>query len=289
MSRELARLFAARFIARSDVKAIQLDRAGGGLGTGDWFPDTRINQERRPNSPHLPLGFSMDHLLAHIEGRRTYGHYLLGSDNTCKLFAFDIDLKSKPVGSWVDAFATTDPDPEKETGIHRDVNPLELWTDRSKSNLAARNWLKYQMKMLAHRLASEIHILPGVDCAVAYSGHKGVHVYGFTGPMPASEVREAAMYVLDNIDEFEAVRGKAFWEHKNDDPVHGFKNFSVEVFPKQVDLDGKHLGNLMRLPLGVNHKAPKDPTFFLDMTSPLGQFTPHPDPIELLKKGNPFA
>jgi hypothetical protein len=279
LSRALAKLFASRFIARPDVKAIQLDRAGGGLGTGDWFPDTRVNAERRPNSPHLPAGFSMDHLLAHIEGRRTYGHYLLGSDNTCKVFAFDIDLKAKSVGTWVDF----------ESGeVHDEANPLELW--RSKSNIAARNWYKYQMKMLAHRLAVEIGNIGGVDCAVAYSGHKGVHVYGFTGPMPAVEVREAAILVLDEIDEFEAVKGQAFWEHKNDDPVHGFKNFSIEVFPKQVDLkNGKQLGNLMRLPLGVNHKAPKDPTFFLDMTAPLGQFTPVKDPIELLTKGNPFV
>lgn len=284
MSRDLAKLFASRFITRSDVKAVQLDRAGGGLGPGDWFPDTRVNRERRPNSPHLPVGFNMDHLLAHVSGTRTYGHYLLGQDSTCKVFAFDIDLKKQTKdwsGTWVDVQQDAD-------AIHSGISPLDLWLDRSKAAAPARKWYKYQMKMLAHRLASEIVAL-GADCAVAYSGHKGVHVYGFTDRMPASEVREGAVLVLDRLDEFKAVRGKNFWEHKNDDPIHGFQNFSIEVFPKQVSLEKNGLGNLMRLPLGVNHKAPKDPTFFLDMTAPLGQFTPHSDPVTLLKKGNPFA
>ena len=280
MSRELAKLFASRFIVRSDVKAVQLDRAGGGLRPGDWFPDTRINQERRPDSPHLPLGFTMEHLLSHIDGSRTYGHYLLSSDDEAKVFAFDIDLVDKPQGTWVEVTDTEDI-------IHEEVNPLLLWQDRSRAAAPARNWYKYQMKYLAHRLASEV-VGIGVDCAVAYSGHKGVHVYGFTGKMPAKEVRAGAVLALDRMNEFEPYRGKNFWRHQNSDPVHGFQNFSIEVFPKQVSLEGKSLGNLMRLPLGVNHKAPKDPTFFLDMTSPLGQFTPHTDPAELLTRGNPF-
>ena len=115
-------------------------------------------------------------------------------------------------------------------------------------------------------------------------------MYGFTGTLPAEEVREAAMLVLDMLDEFEPVRGKNFYEHKNDDPIHGFKtNFSIEVFPKQTSIDGGGYGNLMRLPLGKNWKNPKDPTFFLDMTGPLAEFKPHSDPVKLLEEGNPYV
>lgn len=230
----------------------------------------------------------MDHLLAHLAGERTYGHYLLSPESQAKVFVFDIDLISvaakdigdpdKPQGSWVDI----------ESGeIHEGVSPLALWADRTRSARAARAWYKLQLKTIAHRFCDEIMKI-GVDCAAAYSGHKGVHVYGFTGKMPAIEVREAAMLVLDRMDEFEPYRGQNFWRHKNPEPEHGLQNFSIEVFPKQTSLEGKGFGNLVRLPLGVNHKAPKDPTFFLDMTAPLAQFTPHADPVKLLKTGNPF-
>jgi hypothetical protein len=277
-----------------DVKAVQLEKAGGGLGPGDWFPDTRVNTQRRPNSPHLPVGFTMPHLLAHISGERTYGHYLLGSDGTAKVFAFDIDLITtphgkEPTGTWVETFVFK----EGKDVVHEGVDPLVLWRSRDKSAKIARMWYKYQMKMLAHKFCKAILDISdeyklNMECAAAYSGHKGVHVYGFTGKMEAPAVREAALLVLDTIDEFEPNKGVNFWRHKNPDPIHGFQNFSIEVFPKQVELKEGKLGNLMRLPLGVNHKAPQDPTFFLDMRSPLGQFTPHPNPVELLTKGNPF-
>lgn len=293
MSKELARLYASKFIQRRDVKAIQLDRDGGGLTMGDWFPDTRV---RRENSPHLPAGWNMEHLLAHLEGKRTYGHYLLDEENKCKLFAFDIDLKK--TGNYVklpdwsaipEGLSSEEEDAwiEAQIVVGEDVNPLELWHTRKRSALEARNWYKYQMKSLAHIMASSIEQM-GFSTAVAYSGNKGVHVYGFTGPMPAAEVRDAAMIALDMSGEFEAVRGKNFYQHKSDDPIHGYQNFSIEVFPKQDSLDGKSLGNLMRLPLGKNHKNPEDPTFFLDMTTPLGQFTPHADPVKLLSGGSVF-
>ena len=129
-----------------------------------------------------------------------------------------------------------------------------------------------------------------IDCAVAYSGSKGVHVYGFMPePTPASQVRAAALLVMEMTDEFEVLKGKHFFKHKNQDPQSGFPNFSVEVFPKQDNLEGKDLGNLMRLPLGKNQKNPQDPCFFLDMTSPIGLFKPVTDPVELLTNGNPFA
>lgn len=302
MSKELAKLFAKKFIQRPGVKAVQLDRNGGGLSQGDWFPDTRIDPQKRPNSPHLPHGFNMDHLLAHLAGERTYGHYLLDEDSNCKLFAFDIDLEKS--GSYItlpdwskapDKF--DDPAAEEAWFMENSLTDVvdgkgqtlrDLWMDRSRTAAPARKWFKYQMKHLAHVIAAKVVELD-IPCAVAYSGSKGVHVYGFTGTLPAQEVREAAMLVLDMLDEFEPMRGKNFFRHKNDDPVHGFQNFSVEVFPKQGSLDGKTLGNLMRLPLGKNWKNPKDPTFFVDMTTALAEMKPHSDPVKLLEGGNPFV
>lgn len=304
MSKELAKLFARRFIQRSDVKAVQMSRDGGTFHAGDWFPDTRINQDKNPNSPHLPVGFTMPHLLAHLAGERTYGHYLLGQDNTCKLFAFDIDLNESgdpdlgETRSYVKLPNWDEHDPfnsveeeeawyQANTQVTDDVNPRELWQARHQE---ARVWYKYQMKALAFMLASKVRELD-LPCAVAYSGSKGVHVYGFTGTLPAQEVREAALLVLDMVDEFEpAKKGTIFWRHRNDDPVHGFKqNFTIEVFPKQDTLDDKKLGNLMRLPMGKNWKNPKDPCFFLDMTGPLAEFKPHSDPVKLLESGDPYA
>lgn len=293
MSKELAKLYAKKFIQRRDVKAVQADRPGGKLDTGDWFPDSKIT---RQNSPHQPTGWNMDHLLAHIEGERTYGHYLLDQEDKCKLFAFDIDLNKE--GSWVklpdwnalpEFVKQEDEDKwiEAQIIVSEGINPLELWHSRKRSAQDARTWYKYQMKHIAHILAVSIENM-GFETAVAYSGNKGVHVYGFTGAMDASEVRDAAMIALDMSGEFESVRGKNFFQHKNDDPVHGFQNFTVEVFPKQTSLSGSGYGNLMRLPLGVNHKHPDHPTFFVDMTTPLGQFTPHSDPVKLLTGGSVF-
>lgn len=295
MSKDLARLLAKNFIQRPDTKAVQLSRDSGGMSAGDWFPDSKINQDRRPNSPHLPHGFNMSHLLAHLSGERTYGHYLLDDDSNAKVFCFDIDLEKKGTYVTVPEFTPgmTDLQAQKlmdESLVHVDgINTTlrDLWQDRRRSAAPARAWFKYQMKTVAHILAAKIVELD-VPCAVAYSGSKGVHVYGMTGSMPAKEVREAALLVLDLVDEFEPVRGKHFFRHKNDDPIHGFQNLSIEVFPKQDTLEGKNLGNLLRLPLGVNHKNPKDPTFFLDMTTPLASFTPHKDPVRLLEEGNPF-
>lgn len=295
MSKELAALIAKRFIQRRDVKAIQFDRDFKTYHAGDWFPDTRL----KPNSPHAPRGFKMQHLLNHIDGKATYGHYLLDADSKCRMFAFDIDLKKE--GSYVKLpnfdlmpdFIKNDSSRHEEwvqnqTVVSEGVHQRNIWQSREKMWLEARNWYKYQFRTLAHILASKVEELD-IPCAVAYSGSKGVHVYGFTGEMEAAEVRQAALLVLDVCGEFEPLRGNNFWHHKNEDPVTGFRNLEIEVFPKQTTVSEGGLGNLLRLPLGINHKNPRDPTFFVDMTSSLSELKPHPDPVELLSGKSVFA
>jgi hypothetical protein len=279
LSKELAELIAKRFIQRRDIKAVQ-------FSNGAYSPD----RELKHPSKYGPMGFKMSHLIDHLEKKHTYGHYLLDADSNCRLFCFDIDLEKD--GFYIDlppyntmAEETTEEEFKK---LYSPIacNPREMWSDRR--NTAARNWLKFQMKMMATKLAGVITKDLGLECAVAYSGSKGVHVYGFTGVMPASEARAAAMLVMEILDhEFELHRGESIFRHRNPDPYHGFQNFTIEVYPKQSSLENKDLGNLLRLPLGHNLKS-SDPTFFLDLTTPMADFAPHRDPISLLKTGQPF-
>ena len=272
MNRDLAKLYAVRFIQRRDVKAIQ-------YATGAYTPDRS--------------GFKMSDLLAHLDGSASYGHYLLDAESNCRMFAFDIDLRKTgtylpmPV-NYADLSAAevnAEPIALGDPNDRNDNSLREAWANRAHP---ARPWLKSQMGALAHKFVNAIQTELELPCAAAYSGNKGIHVYGFTGPMPASDVRAAANLVISSMDDWELERGSHQWKHKITDPYLGYGNFSVEVFPKQDNLDGKDLGNLMRLPMGRNLKS-SDPTFFMDLTAPVGVLKPHADPIKLLNEGNPYA
>jgi len=262
----LAIQYAKRFIQRRDVKAVQFQN-------GDYYPDSSLNNLNQ----HAPLGFQMQHLEKHLEGTATYGHYLLDAESNCRMFAFDLDLEK--TGTWV-------PMINDDGSISPvDCNPREEWSNRAS---LARPWIKYQMGMLARKLINTIQTELNIPCAAAYSGSKGIHVYGFTGPMPAQQVRAAALFALEATDDWELFKGQHFFKHKLRDPEMGYPNFSLETFPKQDSLDGKDLGNLMRLPMGRNLKS-SDPCFFLDLNSPIGVLAPHPDPVRLLESGDPYT
>src|SRR4051812_22556869 len=70
---DLADLFASKLIARPDVKDVQ-------HSDGSYSPD------RRP--------WTRAELEAHLRGTHTFGHYLLNTDDTCKIFCLDVDLRS---------------------------------------------------------------------------------------------------------------------------------------------------------------------------------------------------
>lgn len=262
MTDEIATLLAQKFISRRDAKAIQ-------MSNGDYRLHTADGKREGPR-----LGWKMGDIRAHISGERTYGHYILGTDDQCKLFAFDIDLEKTgfvPVGpEWTD---------------FRSIEDLRgEWLNRRSPY---RSWLKYQFRNLGERLARGIHRELEIPTTVAYSGGKGVHVYGFTGLMAAADVREGANIVLEALGEFELAKGQHFYKHSDTDPESGFPNLSIEVFPKQQSLDGKDLGNLMRLPLGKNMKS-TDPTFFLDLRAPQGEMQQR-DAIEALTATDAWA
>lgn len=271
----LATEIAKRFIARKDVKAQQ-------TADGAWHPVT-VSFKDQTRVP-----WQMADISAHLDGAATFGHYMLNTDDTCKLFAFDVDLIEG--GSWVQTpdnpMSLTNEQFEEQLVVH-EYNARATWMDRSPgaADHPSRPFAKRQMRELANGLARSTSKLLDIPVAMAYSGSKGIHVYGFTGPVPASDAFDAAKIVLDSIGEWEPLRGKAFFRHRDQDPKTGYPSFSLEVFPKQESLGGKDLGNLMRLILGRNQKT-GDPGFLIDSHAPFNVLAPHPDPLALLRSGD---
>lgn len=291
---DVAGLLAKTFIARTDVKAAQ-------NSSGEYMPVQHCPSCNRGycghEEPKVRDGWKRADIEAHLAREKTYGHYLLSQEDKCKLFAFDIDLDKPDLWTKLDpAIKAVYPYPY-EVGVDsaqlytevREFDPRAAWLDRAHP---ARTWMKYQLKTVAHALMSAIQRELELPTACAYTGAKGLHVYGLTGLMSAKDVREGAQIVIDSMKEthlgpLTAVKGDCFFRFDNQDPVDGQPNLTIEMFPKQDNLDGKDLGNLMRLPLGRNLKNPKDPTFFVDMTAALNDIRPL-DPITALTSGNCF-
>lgn len=285
----MATLLAKKFIQRRDAKAKQKPN-------GDYLPVAHWNSD---GTRGATLPWTMADINSHLSGVNTYGHYLLDESDQCKLFAFDIDLeKNRPETAASPAFTGSYPilpdlsaytDDISDEEYYRLVSIAECdprvdWMNRAHP---ARPWLKQQLRTVAERLSATIYNELEIPTATAYSGSKGLHVYGFTGSISASAARDAAELVLQLSGQFAPTKGGNFYKHINQDPLLGLPNVSIEVFPKQSSLKGKDLGNLMRLPLGRNLKSP-DPTFFVDQRLALSTIAPHPDPIALLESGNPW-
>lgn len=288
MSKEIAKLLASKFIARSDVKAQQRT-------SGAYTPTVERDAAGNITKMH---GFTMQDLLDHLDAKLTYGHYLLNTDNQCKLFAFDIDLDEHERDKEGNIVTAKYLPTELNDGVYWEFMPLdprEVWKDRSAR--LARAYMKTQLRMVANKLMAEIDKQFGIPTAMAYSGAKGVHVYGFTGLGPAKEIREGAEIILKSCGVFEPHLGQNFWKHKvvkdgdgSIDHEASFDCLTIEVFPKQVEIQSGGFGNLMRLPLGRNIKNPKDPCFFLDARTDFGDgaFTPR-DAVEVLTTANQWA
>jgi hypothetical protein len=269
-AKALAKLFASKFIARPDIMAVQ-------TRDGEYRPTRDLRTKEVLES------FSMRAILDHLEGDRTLGHYMIGPGNQVKLFALDLDLEKTgklPDTKFGDQYLGWKP-----------CNPREEWMSRKQG--PGREVTKYQFRMMAHSLARIVEDELGIPVAVAYSGSKGVHIYGFTGPTTAARARKGAQIVLEaagwvlsrgnNFYRFNGHKGRS--SAQGGDLLDAMENFSVEVYPKQDTMDDKDLGNLMRLPLGVNLKSPKDTPFFLDLRTAMTDFRPM-DPIEALTTDN---
>lgn len=267
---EIAKLFAKKFISRPTPVATQ---SASGIYT-----------------PNKQLRFNMQLLKDHLSGSETYGHYILGEDSAVKFICFDLDLKA--------ADAKRDeywqlPTEMDEAGVFSNWkrgDPRTMW--RSRKQGPEREFLKFRMRVITQNIANTAFMLTGMPVAVSYTGNKGMHVYVFTGKIPASEARVIAKLVLDHEGGWLPYKAMYDYRHPDEnlmnDPEENNEQFSLEVFPKQDQVDAdKPLGNLLRLPLGVNKKSPKDPTFFVDMRSALGEIKPM-DPIEALTTDNPW-
>ena len=194
-------LLAKRFIERRDVKAVQ-------------HPGGAYTPERTP--------WKMGDLRAHLAGEKTFGHYLISEEGNTKLFAFDIDLVKN--GYWI----STKEDKLLNGG--EPCNPREIWLTEGHEG---REYLTAQLRAMAEGLAIRTHRLSGGEfpVAMAYSGNKGLHVYGLIGSTPAEEARAIAIEVLKSFHCFEPARGNNFWVHKTE-----YKNLEIEIFPKQDEL-----------------------------------------------------
>lgn len=235
------------------------------------------------NEPHVEKGgspipwqpirspFTMEDFGSHLDGSRTFGHYMVSPENdTCKLFALDIDLRENKAARYdahgalaVPAFEGTYFDDAQQ--CYLTCNPREDW---GKVGHPARPYLTRHLAIIANLLAQVTHEVLGLDVAVALSGNKGLHVYGFTGSAPAAAAKEAAIRVLKELD-FTEERGDVFFAHI------GYPNLMVEVFPKQDSLDGKDLGNLMALPLGIHRKTGKRKQFVRVSSDSITVIDPH--------------
>lgn len=300
MSTDIAALLAQRFIQRKDVKALQ-------VADGGYRPD------RTP--------WKMGDLRAHVAGERTYGHYLCDQNSKVKLFVLDIDLEKNSTadtgfrGDWVEVpDLTLDKYHEPGGGtifiadhVVHPANPRVDWRDRRHPG---RAWWKYQLRTMADILTSKIYTELSIPSAAAYSGYKGIHVYGFTGEIDAADARALAMATLElaetvwsSTGKFYQSKGQNFYKYRDesgdavDEAIFGFRNLEIEIYPKQDSMDGKDLGNLVRLPMGVNKKSATvtssgevkfDPAFFIDQCGAMNNITPHPNPAALLEEGNPF-
>lgn len=263
----LANLYAQKLIARTDVKAAQ-------------HADGAYHPVREP--------WKRADLEAHIAGERTFGHYLLAPDDTCKIFCLDVDLRGQRrsgEGTAPDGFLPISGlGPSEETYDFIPDDPRKAWANRADPR---RGYLKYSMRLAAAMFAERIWSELQLPVAVAYSGSKGIHVYGlFNTRLSAAEAREGAMIVMDSMGIWQTERGDSVFGLKDTDPENPLVNFTVEVYPKQNSLQGKDLGNLLRLPLGRNLKSP-DPTFFVDLTSALADMRPV-DPEWALTTPNPW-
>jgi len=150
-------------------------------------------------------------VMEHLQGRKTYGIYLLQRDSRVRLGVIDADLGA---------------------GLRS-----------SEARAQKREALRREQRYLVTRLM-ELARERDLFCLVEFSGGKGFHFWFFLEePLPAGAVRSVLQRLVSRIQP-------------------DLSCFQLEVFPKQDRLEGKGLGNLVKLPLGV-HRLTGRPSYFL--------------------------
>lgn len=212
-------------------------------------------------------------MASHLDGESSFGHYLVNTDDQAKLFAFDIDLVkdvNPDAGDHGKYPEFSDPAGKLKPGSPREVF-------QSNDDVLVP-WMISELRGVADGLAARAARMYDVRTAIAFSGSKGLHVYCFTGLTDAADVKAAGMDVVMSTGVFEPRRGNNFFRH-----TYQYPNVEIEVFPKQDSLEGKDLGNLMRLPLGRHAKSGRD-CFFLDPFA-RNDVLVAADPVDAMEKG----
>lgn len=249
-------------IERRDVKAVQ-DNQGHYRPAGNYEQTDKgwVCTEHHP--------FTMTDLVDHLNGTKTYGHYVVSPEGKCRVFAFDIDLKAEGrLREWDEAASDW---------AYRDVAARDVW--RTHEPVEDYTDLQVQLRCMAEGLALRVSRTLGIPVLVAYSGCKGMHVYGLTGSVDAGDARTLAVGVLQSFECFEPARGNAFWRHRD-----AYHSLEIEVFPKQDEIRSDGFGNLIRLPLGINRKSRQE-GFFVDLSAPTNVLRPD-DPMLALTAGS---
>lgn len=187
--------YMALFCGREDCFARQwVDRA---KGTAGYVP------VRRP--------LEAADIQEHLQGRKTYGIYLLQQDSRVRLGVIDADLSV--------ALRSSEALRQKRDLVRREQHYL----------------ITRLVEMARERQMPTL---------VEFSGGKGFHFWFFLEePLPAAVVRQGLQQLVSRLQP-------------------DLSCFQLEVFPKQDRLEGKGLGNLVKLPLGI-HRLTGRPSYFL--------------------------
>ncbi len=180
-------------------------------GRADCFARQWADRENGTQG-YVPVrrGLEATDVLDHIQGRKTYGIYLLQEDNRVSLAVIDADLHQRLRSGRISA--------------------------------GDRDQFRRERDYLLTRLP-ELGREHGLPCLVEFSGGKGYHFwYFFSEPVPAALPRQALGRLVKRI-------------------APDLCCFNLEVFPKQDQLSGKGLGNLVKLPLGL-HRVTGKASFF---------------------------
>lgn len=240
---------AKRFVARKDAKAEQTPRGAYNKLDVEW---------------------TVDDVVDHLRGTKTYGHYMTNPDTgRTKLCAFDLDVVKEP--TIIDGKLCE--------------SPRDAIQDRHDP---AYFPIMKQLKFMADGLAWKLHHTARkadvpITVAMAFSGSKGVHVYGwFDEPVLTKNSRYMAELTLHDYKCFVGKRGNVFFRH-----THAYEAIEIEVFPKQDHVEPGSYGNLMRLPLGQNLKTGGRGYFMKATRHDSNDFLFAPmDPIEALTNGS---
>lgn len=227
---EIIRALGTRFIERRDVKAIQSEN-------GSWFP-VKCAACRSSDVQCLHKPMNLQDFKDHLSGQRTLGYYLVNpTTQTCKLIALDLDVRK--------------PNKEQDYVPHNTLgNPTNPREDILKDGTVEQANLYRDLLILAEGFARRMNEVLGIPVAIAYSGGKGMHVYGFTGSIPANAAVDLVQNFMKSWSVFSPTKGENFWRHDL-----FFQDIDIETFPKQSSVDKAGYGNLMGLPLGVNRKT----------------------------------